>query len=521
MPRLQVILLVSFMLLTLLPRPGIGEINQNLSAEELTVLQAAEITVQLGRQYQDSIWPGYDLDRRPLFVYIPDTWAILFNAPPSATGFTTPPESWPNLQTDLLYHAGKYDELVGQLAFDMPIDSLQVAAVGFIDQGLYDFLAYLLHENFHQYQHAHFGEIPWEREERYPIEDADNSSLAGLEVILLQQALESLGHADDALAFDKIRQFVGVRLYRWQNIPSNVRMYELGLEINEGTAKYVEMKALSLVPRVRYESHLNYTDQLASVEPTSLDMRLSLIDNLQRIFADGAIAPENMPRNRVYPVGATEGVLLDYLGIDWKPIAQLAGPQFTFAGLLGDALGVDSTDIDSLVAVARNQNQYASIRKLSEKSIAEYRTGFDSALAIFESQSGFRVTAKLSGRNLRRSSYSHAKRWLADNGTRQLRGHNQVYELRSIPGDDLTIQLTETGMMELNDWSTRDKTVIFYSPEITSCEIDGKPMRLTGSVKRQFDSLHLKGPVFEITANRPGMISADNGEILIDWLDPS
>ena len=519
MPWIRVLFALACILLTLSPLPGKGEQNQNLSTDELTVLKAVETAVQLGWQYRDLIWPGYDLDRLPLFTYIPDKWAILFNAPPKATGFSNPPDNWPDLQTDLLYHDGKYDELIGQLAFDVPIDSLKVAAVAYTDQDLYEFLAFLVHENFHQYQHAHFGEIPWEREERYPIEDADNSALAGLEILLLQQALESLDRSTDGVAFNKILQFVGVRLHRWQKAASNVRRYEQGLEINEGTAKYVEMKGVSLVPRLKYESHVKYPDQLASIGPASLDMRISLIENLQRMISDGAIAPENMPRNRVYAVGAAEGFLLDYLGVDWKATAQLAGPQFTFVGLLGDALGVDSTDADSLTAVAMTQNRYESIRRLSEKSIVDYRTGFDSVLAAFESQKGFRVALRLSGRNLRRSSYSHAKRWLADDGTRQIRDHNEVYELQSIPHDDLTIHLTETGMMELNDWSTRDKTVVFYSPEVVSCKANGTPLKLTGTVKCQFDSLHVIGTTFEIKSTRPGVITTDSSEILIDWLN--
>jgi hypothetical protein len=38
---------------------------------------------------------------------------------------------------------------------------------------------------------------------------------------------------------------------------------------------------------------------------------------------DGALAPVNVPRNRIYPVAASIGVLLDFLGADWKRTALL------------------------------------------------------------------------------------------------------------------------------------------------------------------------------------------------------
>jgi len=41
-----------------------------------------------------------------------------------------------------------------------------------------------------------------------------------------------------------LKEFIAVRNYRWKHADNYVRKYEQGQEINEGTARYVEMKAM-------------------------------------------------------------------------------------------------------------------------------------------------------------------------------------------------------------------------------------------------------------------------------------
>ena len=130
---------------------GNNQKNSELDADDLTVLKVAETVVQVGLQFPDSIWPGYNLDQIPLIMYIPDWWVLLLNAPPLADGFLDYPETWPDLQTHVLYHPGQYKELAGQLAFNVQVDSVAVAAVAFTGQKTRSFLEYVFHENFHLY----------------------------------------------------------------------------------------------------------------------------------------------------------------------------------------------------------------------------------------------------------------------------------------------------------------------------------------------------------------------------------
>jgi len=512
------IFILSALLFIFQPTTGIGQPGPQLTPDEITVLKAAEITIRLGQQFSDSIWPGYDLDRIPFIVYIPERWALLLNAPPSAEGFVDYPRGWPKLPTHALYHAGQYGELVGQLAFDLNIDSAAVAAVGFTGQDKRRFLEYVIHENFHQFQYANFGDIPWEREEVYPIEDAVNTSLAYLELRLLTDAVEFQKQAELDSVRDLIAQFAAIRTYRWQQVDPYVGRYEQGQEINEGTAKYVEMKASSLVPKLRYNSSFSDISDTSVSSLNSITMPDCVIEGLNAITAGGVIAPEDMPRNRIYPLGAAQGFLLDQLGVDWKPIAQQAGPTFSFANLLRDALSFDSAQMEPLVVEAKRIYDYETIYEKCKESIAAYRAGFDSAMMAFASQTGVRVEMSLSGKNLLRSRTSSAKKWLADNGSKELRDKYDLYVLRSQSGQEFEFQLKDAALLELTDWKTKDKTLVFLCPEIDSLIVDNLRHNNTDNVEYRFNKLRLNGINFELTSFRAGTISISNNRYSIKLL---
>jgi hypothetical protein len=60
----------------------------------------------------------------------------------------------------------------------------------------------------------------------------------------------------------------------------------------------------------------------------------------------------NVPRNRLYPVGAALGYLCDFLGLEWKPTAQAAGPEFAFHLLLSRRLNAVETPAEELIGRA-------------------------------------------------------------------------------------------------------------------------------------------------------------------------
>jgi hypothetical protein len=509
--------------------------SSELTPDDVTALKVAETTVQLGLQFHDSIWTGYNLSHIPFIIYMPERWALLINASSTAEGFVDYPENWPVITTPVLYHEGQYRDLAGQLAFNVPVDSLTVCAVAFQGQSPRRFLEYVVHENFHQFQRTRFEDIPWESEELYPIEDTTNSSLACLEVLLLKDAVRLLRNSAQDSARAMMNQFLAVRSFRWKRADPYVQRYELGQELNEGTAKYVEIKAVSLVSNLLNDSPDISSIGIITAGLDSLTMSSCIIDGLEKNITDGTISPEDMPRNRIYPVGAAQGYLLDQLGLDWKAAAEKGGAGFTFAGLLRSAISFDSSRTESLVAEAEESRNYRRIYLASRESIAAYRIGFDSAMAAFESQPGIRIEISLNGDGLLRSRSSSARKWLVESGSKEYRDHFDIYVLRSLSKDDLPpqlrdanipalmakeflFQLEDSGLYEEMDQDTNEKKLIFYCTEVQSAITDGLTISTTSSGEYQFESLSLKGAEFKLASDRSGTISISSDRISIDLL---
>jgi hypothetical protein len=487
-----------------------------LTETDLAALQVYEGVLQLFSLEPAALWPGYDLARQPFIAYLPERWAILFNDPQRAEGFSPPPAGWPDLWPSLLVCPGQYRDLAGQLVLDLPLDSLRVAAVPYQGRSAAEELAFLVHEAFHQYQSAAFGEIGWEREEKYPIEDRENTALAVLEARLLMDALNAAAVEDAATRDACLKQFIAVRDHRWQRGDAYLRTYEQGQEINEGTAKYVEVMSVERMSGLRYASRVQpalasgHRDGNAPL-PEALGVRPAreaLSDAFHDLIRGGSISPEDMPRNRIYLVGCSQALLLDDLGAEWKPAAQRAGPDFTFAGLMRERLGLG----DALPA-ALARYRYEEILAATDSLIRAYREGFEQELRLFDAQPGCRVELELSGRGLTRSRSSTAKKWLVDQGARELRSHFDIYSLK---GADLELQVKDAGILEENDWASRDKRIVAYAPETPSVSADGRAIRSSEGEVASFDSLRVEGPGVHLLCRRPGTLRMEAGRIVID-----
>ena len=509
-------LMLSLVFLMCQPSHTSGETSQQLDSTELTVLNAAEVAVQIGRQFTDSVWPGYNLNHAPFIAYIPEKWVLLANVPHVVEGFTDCPSTWPPLSTHALYHQGQLGQLSGQLAFNLQVDSFRVTAVGFLGYDYRRFLELIIHENFHQFQFLNFGNIPWAREELYPVEDAVNTSLANLEMLVLRDALRLFAEAEEDSARAMVAQFVAVRNLRWKQADPWVSRYEQGQEINEGTAQYVQIKGMSMVPRLDMPADWSGPVRTLIEAPEPLAADKAVIRALERLIEGGCLIPRDVPRNRIYAVGAAQGLLLDLLGVDWKPTAQQAGTEFAFAGLMADAVNIDSSKLNALAASARAHYKYDALLKLTRKQIVEYRQGFSQDSTAFASQTGYRITINMSGRNLRRSGTSFSNKWLVDNGSMKLVNLYNLYVLQSTAGEDLHFQLKDAALLELNDWQVRDKTLVFYCDNITTCETDGITQEIGSQVSSPFGGLHIAGDNFSLDAVRQGAISISDDAITID-----
>jgi hypothetical protein len=495
--------------------------NDKLSDQDLNALKVCEGVIQLFKQFPDSVWPRYNLAKKPFIFYMPER-AFLFNYSKEIEGFTAYPKDWPNLGTDVLIHEGLYKDLAGQLGFGLSIDTVDVAAIPFFEKANVELFGYIVHENFHEYQqygeHPAFGEIPWEREELYPIQDRQNTSLAYLEMRLLMDALNMMKIDNKKKCEEYLKQFIAVRDFRWKQSDPFVKRYEQGEEINEGTAKYVEAKSVSLVSKLKYHSSLDGLTTPLVKDFDSLSLFGYLMDDFQIRITGNSISPVDVGRYRIYPVGSAQGVLLDYLNINWKDKAQKAGPEFTYAQLFKENLKVEESQLEGLIKKAKKNYDYEKVLASTDKLIQEYTEGYNKDLASFEAQTGYRIEIELISKNLSRSSSSSAKKWVVDQGTKSLRNPYDVYVLKSILNTDLLLEVHDTGLLEENDWDARTKKVVFFVPEITSMALDGMPLKPVEGTPYQFKNIEVVGENFKFSYGKEGTIIIANHKVGINLI---
>jgi len=479
-----------------------------LSNYEKMVLGVCRAVVSSFRADPDVVWPGYNLADETYLVYLPKKWVLLFNPPRAVDGFTAYPEGWPDLGTKVSYREGSYSDLVGQLAFDFEVGGVKTVAVGLpgdprdYPRPLDVYLAgFIVHEAFHQFQSAHFGEIPWQREERYPILDRENTALAALEIRILMDAVSRAKRGARPDAEELLRMFVAVRGERWRVGWGFVSQYEQGLEIREGTAQYVQTKALSLMKGAA---------GLDGFKSISLPGQLEA--DFRNRFTEEAVSPEDMPRNRIYPVGAALGFLCDFLDLDWKPVAQAASPEFAFHTLIAVKIGAEERRPDELIAGAKKAYGYEKILAATSKLIEEYHKGYLQELEAFERQPLDRLEIEFSYRGISRARNSLGKTWLVDNGSKSLGNRYRVYTLKNA---DLTLQVHEAGVYEENDWDAKRKKVVFYVPSIQSAALDGEPVDLNKVLSGPFRTLEIKGQSMSLNILKPGTITHKGRTIAI------
>jgi hypothetical protein len=488
---------------------------------ELAVLKTCEGAVQLFKQFPDSIWRGYDLSKQPFVAYVPDQWALLMNATGNVEQFAPYPADWPNLGSQVRYHIGRYGDLGGQLAFDLPVDGITTVAIGFPTS--YDTLPHFnagvfgtfIHEAFHQYQHAAFGDIPWEREERYPILDRNNTSLVVVEMRLLEDALKAMKTNDRARCAEVTRQFVAVRNYRWSHADPIVARYEQGQEINEGTAQYVGTKGIELAKRLRYESSLAGLTTTLQDDLSHLSFPDAIMDNMHERLTGISLSPDDVPRNRIYPVGCAQGYLLDYFKVPWKESAQKAGPEFTFMNLLRGAVDAVPDSSARIIEDVKDRYKYETILSATDSLIHDYQLGFDNALTAFEAQPGQRVTMIFTTRRLSRSRSSMGKKWTMDRGARALCNGYRIYTLK---GDSLAFELRDAGVYEQTDWDAHRYEVAFVSQDSLAITLDGMSVHSITPDEQPFARIAISSPSFSLTAARRGTFQWNGREAIVKLL---
>lgn len=493
------------------------QLTQLDSADRIS-LKVCDGLLTVFKSKAEDIWPGYNLAQRPLLLYRPEKWALLLNPHGDVDGFTKPPQNWPNLKHDLRFHLGRYDDLVGQLSFDVRVGANRMAAVpvadAYVQQGepVMALFAFVVHEAFHQYQNEIFREADSLSEERYPIQDRDNTGLAFFEMQLLKEALEAREAGRRGETESCLRNFVAVRDARWRR-NEFVRSFEQHEELYEGTAKYVEVKSLSLMKDLEYDSALKSNSGSLAKDFRAAAFPGYLLSDFSGRITNGSVSPSDMPRNRIYPVGAALGFLLDDIDPDWKKTVQARANEVSLQGLLRNRLGLDEGALPGLLAKVKIAYRYDEARKAADRLVTAYEKSFQGELAAFQAQGGHRIQIKLNAEKLSRSRSTGTSRWTVDGGRRSLCRRYNIYTLRSA---DLRLTLHDAGVLEEQDWDAKTKTVTFFVPRVPTVLVDGATVNLAPPSEVQFQNCEFRGDLVEFSALRPGSIRVEPNSVQID-----
>lgn len=511
--ELKVLLALLLVCAGCLAQSNSSQATASPDAVDLATLKLLDRMVRVFHVRASQIWQGYDLSVRPFIVYRRDKWALLLNAPPQIEGFSPLPAGWPQMP-NVQYHSGQYRDLVGQLEFDIPVGPGKAAAVAVSDLDLNGpaasarLMAGVVHENFHQYQNEFFAAADQLSEERYPITDRENTALAYIEMQLLRDALLAAqsGEAESVRAL--LRQFVAVRNTRWSR-NAFVKSFESAEERVEGTAKYVEVKTLDLVQQGFGQGE---AEEKVSGGYAQYAHPQYILSEFATRITGATVSPVDVPRNRLYPVGAALGMLLDYLGADWKR-EMTPDANASFVVLLSTALRISESSLPADLAAAKKRYGYDDAVKAADNLIRQHEDGFRAELRDFESQPGYRIAIKLASKNLQRSRTSSVRRWTIDDGRRSFCKHYEVYTLRSA---DVTLNLHDSGVLEERDWAANTRTVIFFVAEPPSVWLEGEQLQTLPSETKSFRSLKLSADMAQFQTGEPGQIRVVGHSITID-----
>ena len=306
-----------------------------------------------------------------------------------------------------------------------------------------------------------------------------------------------------------LKEFVAVRDARWRR-NQFVRAFEHHEEIHEGTAKYVEVKTLSLTGGLHYSAGLpgSLADDFRSASHPGY-----LLREFSARVTEGSVTPADMPRNRIYAVGAALGFFLDDIDPEWKKRVTVNAGAVSFLSLIKDGLHLKDGALPALLAEAKDTHKYEDARQAADRLITAHEKGFRDALAAFQAQRGYRIQMKLKSDGLNRSRSTGTTRWTVDEGRRSLCPHYNVYALRR---SDLSLNLHGVGVLEEQDWGARTKTLTFFVPGVRSLSVDGAAADPLQPSASGFKRCELSGENLEFTASGGGSIRIVTGGIEFD-----
>lgn len=233
---------------------------------------------EFSRLKKDECWPGFDPGVYPVAVYDGEC-TLLFNHPDPPEGFTVLED-----RSHVAVWKGQHPKVKGNTSIDVGgITTATVLLNMFEETPLNKVAAVVAHECFHVYQKEHFPNR-WPNSTEvflYPVGDTVQLRLKRLETEALRRSFDS---EDSVEGEPWLALALKLHAERMELLSEGSRDWERGVELIEGTARYVESVAAG--------------------------------EKLPELPEDGYAA--DRPRYRAYSIGYAWAVWLDRLVPDWK-----------------------------------------------------------------------------------------------------------------------------------------------------------------------------------------------------------
>ncbi len=476
-----------------------------------------------GASYEGEPWPGYDAAERPLMVYREGKWCLLLNPPSYAPpkGWIKYPETWPVLSCSAWLDPGGDNRLVGQLDFDHEVAGKLVVAVPLYEEipakfgkaapFLYSFIA---HEAFHQFQRHSFSDVNTPSDERYPMLDPENNAMAAMELRSLEEAFEAICRSDSIAAREDALTALAVHNHRWERLDGDAREIERSLEIVEGTAKYVETRAMAAFADYCGSAGTPSGQRGLCGQFEGIDAAGWLSRDFENRFTGGALAPTDMARNRLYPSAAALAFLLDAFEPTWKSTVEAEGTSRSLFDHLEEALGEEPSARPALVDKAKEKYHWDELLSASSVLVREYRARFDSSLTSFESQRGTRIVLKVPSDGLVRSRSSRGERLVEDAGRRIL-GRFITYALRRQSDPSMEFSVKDAFVLDENKGGGF-RAVTFFTEDPVKIAVDGSDISTSPGYSRTFHEMTLESGGARLHSELGGMLTVRPGTVSVE-----
>lgn len=335
-----------------------------------------------------AIWPGFELERRPVALYDRNRVAFLLNHPRPPKGFVKLASPLPlPLATPVYVRYGRSPEFEKAASLSLMLNGTQTAVLPypffFYDGAVTprDFVPALF-ASYIQHGFRAFASYERQAESRfnaYPIDNLPNMAMADLENKMLAVALQA---DSQDLAKRNALWFVAMRRERQERLGQPHAAYEDQAEAVEGSTRFAEVKFVSAAS-TGYQP-LRSPHLAASVPLKEADMVRQISGLLHQ-----TIDPNALRRDRFSLTGAAMALLLDRFGAPRWRQELTAGAELD--ELLARAIDYSDAQRKGLLREAERVYAYARTLKELEDTVGRMPT----SLKAFNASPGLRVTVTL------------------------------------------------------------------------------------------------------------------------------